>query len=1347
MIFPLHFLFVADEPAAPVLDALRRAGYDPRPHHVTTPTAAGLALEQRAWDAVLVGPGISTALVWDVLGWMQRYDDSPPLFVVVDEALDADVVALIEGGARDVIPVSNLNRLGVAMARAMRDFRAPAPAPSASSERPDPSDSAFYALAEHMPVGLYRSTEDGRILYANPALAQILGYESVEDLLGEAIVERAKYPREEFQRRIEADGEVRGFEMQWERADGKKVVTCENARAVRDAHGALLYYEGTMEDVTEERRALETERHRVEQLEALVRFSTAVDEARSSEALYSAVVRVIEETMRGDAAVLLGQSDGEFDIRAWSKNIPYEEVQVCRRQQVWATYPLEATPLLVRDERAVTGPKLVAPLRAFMRRAGLRALGSFPLLHRGRVLGALVVFFQQPHAFSEGELRMAETLAWHVAGAISRWQAEAELRDSETTLRTITDTTGHVPYRLRFGADTYDHLSPSIERITGYSPEALQAAGGLDALTETYRGIEGEALKEGQADAADHYLALHHLRTAKGDLRWIEDNAYPWVDESGHTVGLVGVLQDVTERHEREAAAREQTQRSLAQQRALNELAALDADTDTVLQRATAAAAETTGTGRVGLWLLDEEAEEIRCHHLTLHDGQRRREPSTISVEACADALSAHRVIVAPDLDARPLDPTLGLDEHTEAGGVRAVLIAPIRRQSRVVGFVTFEHVGTPRTWTLDEQDFAAAVADLAALVLEQRQRAQAEAALRESERRYRAISTLGTDCAHAVRIEPDGTTRLEWATDAFGRITGYAPDEISGVDDIVALVHEDDRAEAESKIRRLAVGQTIEVELRIVTKSGEERWICHRSRPVRDEQGRVRCVYSTGQDVTDRKRFEEALIAAREHAEELARNKSTFLANMSHEIRTPLTGIIGFAGVLGEEVGEEHREFAHLIKRSGRRLLETINSVLDLAQLESEGLEPAPEPLDLTDEARQAVLLLSPLAEEKGLALDLHTGEDPVMVSADPTCLHRVFNNIVGNAIKFTEEGEVTVTVRTEDERAHIEVRDTGVGIDAEFLPHLFNEFRQEVKKSDREGSGLGLAITKKLVEFMDGTVSVESAKGEGSAFTITFPLIGTAAHSPKKQPRSAENDDTPSESVPEPAEAARSAEQTTAKPSKKATGGAANAPSDDTAEDRSDHPEDKAMLASILSQVDWPEPKRGDGETDEPVLSLFNEQLAAAIQQADDEDDDTVSGDGVGTRQRRAPENTNRVLVVTDNATSRDRIVRGAGGVWMVETVVEARAVLNRMAQEQYAALVIDVNVGGKQTGANVLRVVRALPGYGKVFAVALTAVKEERDYAAKAGFNCCLQEPFTNTALLDALRPALSSEASAK
>src|SRR5690606_18080907 len=155
--------------------------------------------------------------------------------------------------------------------------------------------------------------------------------------------------------------------------------------------------------------------------------------------------------------------------------------------------------------------------------------------------------------------------------------------------------------------------------------------------------------------------------------------------------------------------------------------------------------------------------------------------------------------------------------------------------------------------------------------------------------------------------------------------------------DGLLQIVHEDDRPFVKAELRRLLDGHTIDLEVRIRTKSGAERWISNRSRPVRDESGRVTHVYSSGQDISERKQFETELIVAREQAEEMARLKSAFLANMSHEIRTPLTGILGFAGVLAEEVDANHREFVQLIEKSGRRLLDTLNSVLDLAQLESD--------------------------------------------------------------------------------------------------------------------------------------------------------------------------------------------------------------------------------------------------------------------------------------------------------------------------------------------------------------------------------------------------------------------------
>ena len=123
-------------------------------------------------------------------------------------------------------------------------------------------------------------------------------------------------------------------------------------------------------------------------------------------------------------------------------------------------------------------------------------------------------------AFTEGELRMVETLAWHVAGAVTRFQAEGELRDSEASLRTIAATTGHVLYRLRFGAVAYDHVSASIEKLTGYAAHKLSEMGGLDALIEAREVIEGQALKAGRAtDGETHYLARYRLRTAGGELR------------------------------------------------------------------------------------------------------------------------------------------------------------------------------------------------------------------------------------------------------------------------------------------------------------------------------------------------------------------------------------------------------------------------------------------------------------------------------------------------------------------------------------------------------------------------------------------------------------------------------------------------------------------------------------------------------------------------------------------------------------------------------------------------------------------------------------------------------------
>ena len=231
-------------------------------------------------------------------------------------------------------------------------------------------------------------------------------------------------------------------------------------------------------------------------------------------------------------------------------------------------------------------------------------------------------------------------------------------------------------------------------------------------------------------------------------------------------------------------------------------------------------------------------------------------------------------------------------------------------------------------------------------------------------------------------------------------------------------------------------------------------------------------------------------------------RLKDSFLANMSHEIRTPLTGILGFAQVLSTEVDDSQRELVTFIQEGGKRLLNTLNSVLDLAQLQANAIELHEFPMDVCTEVHNSALLLEPMARMQGLDFVVEVPEEPVVSVLDQRCLNRIVSNLVSNAVKFTDAGTITVQVAREKEDALIRVVDTGVGISDQFIPFLFDEFKQESTGLSRshEGSGLGLAITRRLVELMHGSISAQSEKGAGTTFTVRFPLSSSGVENPPK-------------------------------------------------------------------------------------------------------------------------------------------------------------------------------------------------------------------------------------------------------
>jgi two-component system, sensor histidine kinase and response regulator len=372
-----------------------------------------------------------------------------------------------------------------------------------------------------------------------------------------------------------------------------------------------------------------------------------------------------------------------------------------------------------------------------------------------------------------------------------------------------------------------------------------------------------------------------------------------------------------------------------------------------------------------------------------------------------------------------------------------------------------------------------------------------------EAQRERRHLDAL-IDSAPLGILVVDRDNRVQRVNPRFQELFGYTSDEATGRDLYDLIVPASERPAAGDLQRRAReTGRAVaEVERR--RKDGRLVPVRVSVAPV--EGGVSGDLFLQYEDISERRQAEQVMREARDTAERLAKARSSFLANMSHEIRTPMNAVVGFVELLLDtELTTDQRRALELVRSSAEALLTILNDVLDFSKIEAEHLELEAIPFDLQKMLHSTVGLLAVRAREKHLELITDIGLDfPALVRGDPTRVRQVLTNLIGNAIKFTDEGEVVVrafAAPAGDHAVRVEfsVRDTGIGISSEQLSSIFQEFTQADASMTRRygGTGLGLAIARKLVTLMGGELKVESELGKGStfSFTLSFAVEAPAA------------------------------------------------------------------------------------------------------------------------------------------------------------------------------------------------------------------------------------------------------------
>jgi PAS domain S-box-containing protein len=989
------------------------------------------------------------------------------------------------------------------------------------------SEEKYRTLVEDIPDMIYSLNDKGEFISINTTGLNLLGY-SKEEIIGahfSKVVFKEDHDKaaKSFKELLEHKRDTtRGLELRLQAKKGDIIYTELNARARYGEDGRLIRTEGVVRDITERKQGEEQILRQSAVLDAINKVFQETLSCETDEEVARMCLAVAEE-LTGSKFGLIGEvnESGRFDVIALSDpgweacRMPKSDAVIMIKDMevrgIWGGVLRDGRSLMVNDPAShpdrVGIPEDHPPLTSFL---------GVPLKREGKTTG-MIALANKEGGYDLADQEDIETLSAAFLEALIRKRAEEALQESEKFFSgTLNDMLTFVAVLEPDGKVIFVNNTPLD--VAGITLDDVKGKMFYDAFWWQYSEEARQQIKEDIEICATGETLVHEieLQTVEGGLIWIEYSMHPIYDEDGKIKYLVPEGRDISDRKRAEEALRK-SEASLAEAQRIAHMGNWDWNiktnqlrwSDEIYRIFGLAPQEFGATYEAFLNSVHPDDREFvkKSVDKTLSEGK----PYSID----------HR-IVRPDGSERIVheEAEVFFDENGEA--IRMIgTVQDITERKRVEDRIQHLHrvleaIRNINQLIISEKDLQKLLQGTCEILSQTRDyrlvwiglvqegvKDVLPAAQTDFEEGYLESVKITWDDSEtgkgptgtAIKIGKPVVMRdiasdpryKPWREEAMKR--GYASSAA------VPLVY-DDKVFGALNVYAALSDAFDEEEIGLLVEVGQDIAFALHNIEVEEERKQAEEALQKAHDELElrvRERTAE-LEEANIKLQELDRLKSMFIASMSHELRTPLNSIIGFTGIILQgmtgEITEEQRKQLTMVKSSANHLLDLINDIIDLSKIEAGKVELAIEEFDLSTIVQEVKDSFTVAVAEKGLKMPLKM-PDRLVIESDERRVKQVLVNLVGNAVKFTDEGEIEIKAARMDGMVEVSVSDTGIGIRKEDMDRLFKPFSQ-VPSEDRakEGTGLGLYLSKKIAELLGGEIKAESELGKGSVFTFTLPL-----------------------------------------------------------------------------------------------------------------------------------------------------------------------------------------------------------------------------------------------------------------